>query len=233
MKKLLFLLIATISSTALVNAQKYTGSDVCWIDYEIIVDSKDAATVVNLLDSFFSKSENRIDGVTYNLIKFDYKDKDFNATHLFQLVGTAKAMSEWHHSPPSIEGQLTGTLVNQYIKPYSAFFGKNIVTFGTQSNDKIEFVYSLKVDDEEKFSTAWIKAIKALKLDNFVGFGAVIAGGSDGQTHYVYSQRDNMEAIFNPKNIKGSDKIWKTFDQEAGEYEVIRKIVRTRIKIWE
>lgn len=91
----------------------------------------------------------------------------------------------------------------------------------------------MKVNDEEKFSAAWVKAIKALKPDNLVGLGSVIAGGSDGQTHYIYTQRDDMEAIFNPKAIKGSDKIWKTFSEEAGEFEVIRKIVRTRLKIWE
>ena len=149
------------------------------------------------------------------------------------MVGPADALSKWHHNPPSIEGQLTGVMVNQFIEPYSAFFGKNIISFGTPSNDKLEFTYSLKVNDEEKFSAAWVKAIKALKPDNFVGLGSVIAGGSDGQTHYIYTQRDDMEAVFNPKAIKGSDKIWKTFYEEAGEFEVIRKMVRTRLKIWE
>ena len=75
--------------------------------------------------------------------------------------------------------------------------------------------------------------MKALKPDNFTGFGTVIAGGSDGQTHYVYSQRDDMETIFHPKMIKGSEKVWNTFYEEAGEFEVIRKIVRTRLQIWE
>lgn len=232
MKKSILLLILVISSLGIINAQKYTGDDVCWIDYEIIVENRDASAVVNLLDSYFSVAENRIEGVTYNLTEFNFKDKDFKATHLFQLVGPAKSLSQWHHNPPSIEGQLTGTLVNQYIKPYSSFFGKNIATFGTESADKLEFVFSLKVDDEKKFSAAWTKALKALKPDNFVGFGSVIAGGSDGQTHYVYSQRDDMEAIFNPKMVKGSDKIWNTFYQEAGKFEVIRKLVRTRVKIW-
>ena len=232
MKLKLYLLIFIFSFIGILDAQVIKGGN-CWIDYEIIVDSNDAPTVLNLLDSFFSKPENRIEGVTYNLTQFNYKDKDFEATHLFQVVGPADALSKWHHNPPSIEGQLAGVMVNQFIEPYSAFFGKNIISFGTPSNDKLEFTYSLKVNDEEKFSAAWVKAIKALKPDNFVGLGSVIAGGSDGQTHYIYTQRDDMEAIFNPKAIKGSDKIWKTFSEEAGEFEVIRKIVRTRLKIWE
>ena len=29
------------------------------------------------------------------------------------------------------------------------------------------------------------------------------------------------------------EKVWNTFYEEAGEFEVIRKIVRTRLQIWE
>ena len=233
MKKNISIIILIFSSLGIIKGQESAAKDECWIDYEIIVDNKDASSVAKILNSYFSNPENRIEGVTYNLTEFNFKDKDFKATHLFQLVGPAKALSQWHHNPPSIEGQLTGTLVNQYIKPYSSFFGKSIATFGTENNNKIEFVYSLKVDDEQKFSAAWIKTMNVLKPDNFTGFGAVIAGGSDGQTHYVYSQRDDMETIFNPKMIKGSGKVWRIFFEEAGEFEVIRKIVRTRLQIWE
>ena len=233
MKQFILTILFTISSFFLVNAQKYEGADVFWIDYEIIVDNQDTNSVVNILDSFFSKPENRIEGVTYNLTEFNFKDKDFKATHLFQLVGSADALNEWHHGSPSLEGQLIGTLVNQYIKPYSAFFGKNIVTFGTQDNDAIEFVYALNVNDEEKFTKAWSKAIGTLNPDRFVGFGSVLAAGSDNQTHYIYSQRKNLKDILSPQMTNGSDKVWKTFREEAGDFEVIRTLVRTRVKIWE
>ena len=81
MKLKLYLLILVFSFIGILDAQVIKGGN-CWIDYEIIGDSNDAPTVLNLLDSFFSKPENRIEGVTYNLTQFNYKDKDFEATHL-------------------------------------------------------------------------------------------------------------------------------------------------------
>ena len=94
MKKSILLLILVISSFGIIKGQESVAKDECWIDYELIVDSKDASSVVKILNSYFSKPENRIEGVTYNLTEFNFKDKDFEATHLFQLVGPAKAYGE-------------------------------------------------------------------------------------------------------------------------------------------
>ena len=66
MKLKLYLLIFIFSFNGILDAQVIKGGN-CWIDYEIIVDSNDAPTVLNLLDSFFSKPENRIDA--FNILK--------------------------------------------------------------------------------------------------------------------------------------------------------------------
>ena len=52
MKLKLYLLIFVFSFIGILDAQVIKGGN-CWIDYEIIVDSNDAPTVLNLLDSFF------------------------------------------------------------------------------------------------------------------------------------------------------------------------------------
>ena len=55
MKLKLYLLILVFSFIGILDAQVIKGGN-CWIDYEIIVDSNDAPTVLNLLDSFFFKT---------------------------------------------------------------------------------------------------------------------------------------------------------------------------------
>ena len=64
MKKNIFILILVFSSFGIIKGQESAAKDECWIDYEIIVDSKDASSVVKILNSYFSKPENRIEGVT-------------------------------------------------------------------------------------------------------------------------------------------------------------------------
>ena len=54
MKKPILLLILVISSFGIIKGQESVAKDECWIDYEIIVDSKDASSVVKILNSYFS-----------------------------------------------------------------------------------------------------------------------------------------------------------------------------------
>ena len=60
-------LFKIFSSLGIIKGQESVAKDECWIDYEIIVDNKDAPSVAKIFNSYFSNPENRIEGVTYNL----------------------------------------------------------------------------------------------------------------------------------------------------------------------
>lgn len=226
--KYFFLSITLFFSTVL-----FSQEELAWIDYEVMIDSKDVPFVLNILDNYFSNPKNRVAGIEYNFTEITFKDSGLEATHLFQLVGDVDAINNSNKRAPNSEFLLLVEKINDLSQSYSSLFGKDIFSYGTSNTKKMEQIYALSIKDVTKFLPAFSTLVKKVKPENFISFGSVISGGSDGQTHYIYTEQDDLKSIISPKNgPEQMPKVWSAFYENAGEFEVIRSFTRNKLKSW-
>jgi hypothetical protein len=222
-----------ITLVFLFTINSFSQESLAWVDYEVMIDSKDVPVVLSLLDNHFSNSKNRAPGIEYNFTEFTFKDSGLEATHLFQLVGDVDAINAANKRVPDADFFLLIEKINALSDSYSSLFGKDIFSYGTSNTKKMEQIYSLKINDVTKFLPAFSTLVKKVKPENFISFGSVISGASDGQTHYIYTEQNDLKSIINPKNgPEEMPKAWSTFYQNAGDFEVIRSFTRNKLKSW-
>ncbi len=180
------------------------SQNVFWYDVILEVDSKDAATVVGLVDNFYSNHKKGAD-VTVKFSSIPLKGSSEKATHIISITSeSSKSLADFRNSLSGSDWDLYLTKMSNYVKNSRASAGKDLYSVGADNSNPIGQAWVFKVENSNlnSFVGAFSKLIKSINFDGSVGVGQVIHGAENGVNTYIYGTYSDLNSAFNfgPKN---------------------------------
>ena len=180
------------------------SQNVFWYDVILEVDSKDAATVVGLVDNFYSNHKKGAD-VTVKFSSIPLKGSSEKATHIISITSeSSKSLADFRNSLSGSDWDLYLSKMSNYVKNSRASAGKDLYSVGTDNSNPIGQAWVFKVENSNlnSFVGAFSKLIKSINFDGSVGVGQIIHGAENGVNTYIYGTYSDLNSAFNfgPKN---------------------------------
>ena len=192
MQKRILLLSLLVSSFV-------SSQNVFWYDVLLEVDSKNASTVEDLVDGFYS-NHTKASNVNVQFSNIPLKGASEKATHIISITSeSSESLADFRNSLKGDDWDLYISKMNNYIKSSRASAGKDLITNGSETQYPIgqAWVFEVKSTQLNSIVQAFGKLIKSYKFDGFVGMGQIIHGAENGESLYIYGTYSDLNAAFN------------------------------------
>ena len=192
MKKSILLLSFFVSSFVF-------SQNVFWYDVLLQVESKNASTVADLVDGFYS-SHPKASDVTVEFSSIPLKGSNEKATHIISISSeSSKSLADFRNSLKGSEWDLYISKMSNYVKSSRASAGRSLITNGSKIQYPIgqAWVFRVKNTQLNSMVEAFGKLIKSSKSDGFVGMGQIVHGSDNGESIYIYGTYSDLNAAFN------------------------------------
>ena len=182
------------------------SQNVFWYDVLLEVDSKNASTVAELIDGFYSNHPKPSD-VKVEFSSIQLKGGSEKATHMIGISSeSSKSLANFRNSLKGSDWDLYISKMSSYVKSNRASAGKDLVTNGSKSEYPIGQAWLFKVKNSDLNSTigAFEKFVKATQFEGHVGMGQIVHGTENGEGIYIYATYSDLDQAFNfgPRNKK-------------------------------
>ena len=216
MKKSILLLSLLVTSFVF-------SQNVFWYDVLLEVDSKNASTVAELIDDFYSNHPKPSD-VKVEFSSIQLKGGSEKATHMIGISSeSSKSLANFRNSLKGSDWDLYISKMSSYVKSNRASAGKDLVTNGSKSEYPIGQAWLFKVKNNDLNPTigAFEKFVKSTQFEGHVGMGQIVHGTENGEGIYIYATYSDLDQAFNfgPRNKKEAAAFSELFTAlDASEY---------------
>lgn len=192
MKKSILLLFLLVSSFVF-------SQNIFWYDVLLEVDSKNASTVADLVDGFYS-NHSKPSNVSVAFSSIPLKGASEKATHIISITSeSSKSLADFRNSLKGDDWDLYISKMNNYIKSARSAAGRDLINNGSETSYPIgqAWVFKAKNTQLNSLTQAFGKLIKSYKFDGFVAMGQIVHGTENGESLYIYTTYSDLNAAFN------------------------------------